>query len=127
VTREVKKKIKVSDKAQEPNPWLRRVKWDEHLRGLDWDRLGTLIEPVDPEEEEDLVVIHQSFDRVMNECQKHVVKEVVGEAALFRVNATEYGKKGENPFYTDLKDRTHLSYRAYWKQMLSFVVRAELD
>ncbi|KFY04739.1 hypothetical protein O988_00564 [Pseudogymnoascus sp. VKM F-3808] len=63
----------------------------------------------------------------MNECQKHVVEEVVGEAALFRVNATEYGKKGENPFYMDLKDRTHLIYRAYWKQMLNFVVRAELD
>ncbi|KFX88314.1 hypothetical protein V490_07721 [Pseudogymnoascus sp. VKM F-3557] len=64
---------------------------------------------------------------VMNECRKHVVEEVVGEAALFRVNATENGKKGESPFYTDVKDRTHLSYRAYWKQMLSFVVRAELD
>ncbi|OBT50807.1 hypothetical protein VE04_09301 [Pseudogymnoascus sp. 24MN13] len=112
VKREVKTKIEVSDKAQEPNSFLRRVKWDEHLQGRDRDKLRTLIGPVDPEEEEEL---------------KHVVEEVVGEAALFRVNATEYGKKGENPFYMDLKDRTHLSYRAYWKQMLSFVVRAELD
>lgn len=41
--------------------------------------------------------------------------------------ATEYGKKGESPFYMDLKDLTHVSYRACWKQMLSFIVRAELD
>ncbi|KFZ24703.1 hypothetical protein V502_00818, partial [Pseudogymnoascus sp. VKM F-4520 (FW-2644)] len=127
VEKEAKKKIEVSDKAQEPNPWLRRVKWDEHLQGIDRDRLRSLIEPVDPEEEDDLVIIHKSFDRVMKECQKHVVEEVVGEAALFHVNATEYGKKGENPFYMDLKDKTHLDYRAYWKQILSFVVRAELE
>lgn len=38
VKREVKKKIEVSDKAQEPNPWLRRVKFDEHLQGLDRDQ-----------------------------------------------------------------------------------------
>ncbi|KFX97205.1 hypothetical protein O988_04964, partial [Pseudogymnoascus sp. VKM F-3808] len=95
--------------------------------GRDRDKLRALIRPVDAQEEEELVIIHQSFDRVMDECQKHVVEEVVGEAALFRVNATEHGKKGENLFYMDLKDRTHLSYRAYWKQMLSFVVRAELD
>jgi hypothetical protein len=86
-----------------------------------------LIKPVDTQEEEELVIIHQSFDRVMDECQKHVVEEVVGEAALFRVNATEHRKKGENPFYIDLKDHTHLSYWVYWKQILSFVVWAELD
>jgi hypothetical protein len=111
VEEEVRRKIEVSDKAQEPSPWLRRVKWDEHLHGKDRERLRTLIKPVDPEDE----------------CQKHVVEEVVGEAALFHVNATEYGKKGANPFYMDLKDNTHLKYRAYWKQMLSFVVRAELE
>ncbi|KFY61245.1 hypothetical protein V496_05109, partial [Pseudogymnoascus sp. VKM F-4515 (FW-2607)] len=97
VKREVKKKIEVSDKAQEPNPFLRRVKWDKHLQGRDRDKLRALIKPVDAQEEEELVIIHQSFDRVMDECQKHVVEEVVGEAALFRVNATEHGKKGENP------------------------------
>jgi hypothetical protein len=35
VKREVKKKIEVSDKAQEPNPFLRQVKWDKHLQGRD--------------------------------------------------------------------------------------------
>jgi hypothetical protein len=46
----------------------------------------------------------------MGECQKHVVEEVVGEAALFQVNATEYSKKGENPFYMEMKDGTHVRY-----------------
>ncbi|OBT40742.1 hypothetical protein VE00_09797 [Pseudogymnoascus sp. WSF 3629] len=63
--------------------------------------------PVNVEEEEELSIIHQSFDREMGECRKHVVEEVVGEAALFRVDGTEYGKKGENPFYMDMKDGTH--------------------
>jgi hypothetical protein len=126
VEKEARRKIEVSDKAQEPDPWLRRVKWDIHLQDKDRDRLRTLIQPIDPEKEEELAIIHQSFDRVMDECQKHVVEEVVGEAALFRVNATEYGKKGENPFYMDLKEDTHSKYRAYWKQILSFIVRAEL-
>lgn len=39
------------------------------------------IEPVGLEEE-DLVIIHKSLDRAMSECQKHVVEEVVEEAAL---------------------------------------------
>jgi hypothetical protein len=94
------------------------------LQGKDTDELRELIEPVD-EEEVVLSIIHQSFDRVIDASQKHVVEEIIGEAALFRVNATEYGKKGENPFYMDMKENTEGKYRGIWKQMLSFVVRAE--
>ena len=112
----VRRKIEVADKAQEPSPWLRRVRWDHHLQGFkDKVKLRELIQPVDLEEEEELTIIHDSFDRIMDECQKHVVEEVVGEAALFAVNATEYGKKGENPFYMDMKENTHSKYRGYWK------------
>jgi hypothetical protein len=60
--------------------------------------LRELIQPIDPKEEE-LSIIHSSFDCIIDECQKHVVEEVVGEAALFTINATKYRKKGENPFY----------------------------
>lgn len=32
---------------------------------------------------------------------------------------------GVNPFLYGYEDNIHLKYRAYWKQMLSFVVRGE--
>jgi hypothetical protein len=83
-----RRRIEMADKAQEPSPWLRRVKWDHHLQSKDRDKLRELIQPVDPEKEARLSIIHDSFDRIMDECQKHVVEEVVGEAALFTVNAS---------------------------------------
>ena len=39
--------IEVRDKAQEPNPWLRKVKWDEYLEGLDTQKLRPLIQPLE--------------------------------------------------------------------------------
>jgi hypothetical protein len=122
-----RQRIEVADKAQEPGPWLRRVRWDQHLQGKDRDKLRELIQTVDPEEEAELSIIHDSFSRIMDESRRHIAEEVMGEAALFIVNATEYGKKGDNPFYMDMKEHTHSRYQGYWRQILSFVVRGELE
>ena len=65
----VRRKIEIADKAQEPSGWLRRVRWDHHLQGKDRDQLRELIQPVDPEEEE-LSIIHNSFDRIMDEWKR---------------------------------------------------------
>ncbi len=69
-------------------------------------KLRTLIRPVKDEGEEMLAVIHASFDRIFESCRVYATEEVVGEAALYKVNAVEYGKKAKDPFYMDMKDNT---------------------
>ena len=123
---EEQKQIEITDKMQQPNPWLRKVRWEHHLKDKgEPTKLQSLIRPVEDEGEEILAVIHVSFDRIFEACRVHATEEVVGEAALCKVNAVEYGKKAEDPFYMDMKDNTQVSYTEVWKQMLSFIVRAE--
>jgi superfamily II DNA or RNA helicase len=122
-----KKKIEITDPAQEPDPWLRKVRWHYHLAGKDPEKLQTLIRSVDNEGEETLAVIHASFQRIIKACHIHATDEVVGESALCKVNAVEYGKKVPNPFYMDMKDNTDVTYQAVWLQILSYVIRAETD
>jgi superfamily II DNA helicase RecQ len=118
--------VEVTDKMQQPNPWLRKVRWEHHLKGKGGpDKLRPLIRPVDDEGEEMLAVIHASFDRIFKACKVHATEEVVGESALCTVNAVEYGKKAEDPFYMDMKDNTKEGYTSVWKQMLSFIVRTQ--
>lgn len=121
-----RKQIEITDKMQQPNPWLRKVRWEHHLTGKGEPvKLRTLIQPVE-DTEEMLAVIHTSFDRIFQSCQVHATEEVVGEAALCKVNTVEYGKKAEDPFYMDMKDNTQSAYTEVWKQMLSFIVRTQM-
>jgi superfamily II DNA helicase RecQ len=122
---EQRKKIEVMNEAQQPDSWLRKVRWHRHLEGKDPDKLRTLIRPVDEEGEEMLAVIHASFHRIIDACHQHATAEVVGESALCKVNAVEYGKKTEDPFYMEMKDNTRLKYRNVWLQITSFIIRAE--
>jgi superfamily II DNA helicase RecQ len=119
-----REQIEITNKMQQPNWWLRTVRWEHHLNGKGGHKkLRPLIRPVDDEGEEVLAVIHASFDRIFKACRAHARQEVVGEAALCKVNAIEYGKKAEDPFYMDMKDSTVKSYPEVWKQILSYIVR----
>jgi len=122
-----RKTIEITDKAQQPNSWLRKVRWEHHLQGKDPDRLRTLIRPVDVEEEAVLAVIESSFFRIIDACHQHATPEVIGEPALCAVNSVEYEKKVEDPFYMIMKDDTDRRYRTVWMQILSFIVRSEKE
>ena len=73
-------------------------------------KLQLLIQLVKDKGKEILAVIHVSFDQIFEACQVHATEEVVGEAALCKVNAVEYKKKAEDPFYMNMKDNTQVSY-----------------
>lgn len=69
--------------------------------------MRVLVDPVDPDTEPQLIVIEASMCRVMESSRVHAIEEVVGEITLCKVNTVEYGKKVEDPFYIDMKDRTN--------------------
>ena len=121
-----KRRIEMTDPAQEPDSWLRKVRWHYYLVGKDPETLRTLIRAVD-DSKEALTVIHASFVWVIKVYRNHTTDEVVGEAALCTVNSVEYGKKTQNPFYMDMKANTYCDYQAVWLQILSYIVRCETD
>ena len=114
----------MTDPAQEPDPWLRKVRWHHHLAGKGEREL---IRPVDRDGEEMLEVIHASFQLVIQACHIYAIDEVVGKSALCAVNSTEYGKRVQDPFYMDMKDNTNVTYQTVWLQMLSYVVHVETE
>jgi hypothetical protein len=97
------------------------------LAGKDPKKLQTLIRSVDNKGEETLAVIYASFQRIIKACYIYATDKVVGESALYKVNAVEYRKKVPNLFYIDIKDNTDITYQAVWLQILSYVIRAETD
>jgi hypothetical protein len=123
-----RKKVEMTDPAQEPDSWLRNVRWHYHLAGKgEPEELRALIKPVDDEGEKTLAVIHASFQRVIAACRIHATNKVVGESALCTVNSTEYEKKVQDPFYMDMKDSTDMTYQTVWLKVLSYMVRSETE
>jgi hypothetical protein len=58
---EARRQITEPEESREPNPWLRRVGWVEHLGTLDRKELRALIAPVKDDEPE-LEVLCKAFD-----------------------------------------------------------------
>ena len=61
----VKQTIKAGDDKAEPNPWLQRVGWAQHLQGLDKARLRETVGPV-KEDKAILQRIYKGLERVLN-------------------------------------------------------------
>ena len=119
------RKIEAIDESREPNPWLRRTGWARHLGGFDREKLRELVRPVDKEEEPELELIHQAFDRLIRAAQEVAVTEVVGQAALFEANRKEHDKKASKPFNSRMDKTTFKQYTGCWKQLLSYISRAD--
>ena len=58
---EARRQITEPEEAREPNPWLRRMGWVEHLGALDLKELRALVAPVKDDEPE-LDVLCRAFD-----------------------------------------------------------------
>ena len=61
VEEEARRQITELEEAREPNPWLRHVRWIEHLGAFDWEELRVLVIPVKDNEPE-LEVLYRAFD-----------------------------------------------------------------
>ncbi|KAF8854725.1 hypothetical protein BDZ45DRAFT_747164 [Acephala macrosclerotiorum] len=58
---EARRQITEPKEAREPNPWLRRVEWVEHLRAFDRKELRELVAPV-KDDKPKLEVLYKAFD-----------------------------------------------------------------
>ncbi|KAM7210717.1 hypothetical protein V8F06_013895 [Rhypophila decipiens] len=97
--------IQAGDEKAEPNPWLRRVGWAEHLQGLDRERLRESMGPIG-EDEATLQRMWDSLGRVMDQARAAAVPIRVGHAVLFEVNRKEAHVKARKPFDSRMEDDT---------------------
>jgi uncharacterized C2H2 Zn-finger protein len=89
--------IKAGDDKAEPNPWLRRVGWAEHLQGLDRARLRESVGPV-KEDEAVLQRMCEGLERVLTQAQGVVAGMPRGHAVLFEINRKSADIKPNKPF-----------------------------
>ncbi|KAM7210794.1 hypothetical protein V8F06_013819, partial [Rhypophila decipiens] len=112
------------DEKAEPNPWLRRVGWAEHLKGLDKERLRESMGPIG-EHEATLQRMWDSLGRVMDQARAAAVPIRVGHAVLFEVNRKEAHVKARKPFDSRMEDDTSVRYREVMRKLLCFIQRTE--
>ncbi|KAK4206214.1 hypothetical protein QBC37DRAFT_445140 [Rhypophila decipiens] len=116
--------IQAGDEKAEPNPWLRRVGWAEHLQGLDRERLRESMGPIG-EDEATLQRMWDSLGRVMDQARAAAVPIRVGHAVLFEVNRKEAHMKATKPFDSRMEDDTWIRYREVMRKLLCFIQRTQ--
>jgi RecQ family ATP-dependent DNA helicase len=117
--------IRVADDKKEPNPWLTRAGWAEHLRGLSPDRLREAAGPIG-DEEAVLWGMWQSLERVLDRARATAVAGKVGLAALFEVQRKEMHVKPRKPFDNRLEDDTWQRYKGVWRTLLCIWQRTQM-
>lgn len=124
---------------EEPNLWLRRVRWADHLEGfghteiaesvsLDvlqgWAHHGDGGEP--PERPvQRLQRVWEALERIFPAARASCDPRVAGMPVLFEVNRRSYDQKPRAPFDARLEKQTWAKYVNVWKRIVGFIVRTQ--
>src|SRR3569833_2820161 len=119
-----KELIRVADEKKEPNAWVERTGWAQHLRGLDPDRLRAAAGSVGADETV-LQLMCASFERVMNRARAAAVGRRVGLSALSEVERKDMHIKPSRPFDNRLEDDTWVRYKGVWQTLLRIWQRTQ--
>jgi superfamily II DNA helicase RecQ len=125
VEKKSKENIQARDESKEPDLWLRRVKWVEHLESYNRTQLLASIEPIDITKEVVLHGIWESFERVFHAAEETVITGGVGRAELFEVNRKEQGVKPKKPFDGVMEEGTVQKYKEVWRQIICYLFRTQ--
>ncbi|KAK4444177.1 hypothetical protein QBC34DRAFT_487938 [Podospora aff. communis PSN243] len=116
--------IEVGDDKAEPNRWLRRVGWAQHLQGLNRAKLQGSMERVG-EDEAVLQRMCASLERVMNEAQATAAAMAGGHAVLFEINRKKADVKPNRPFDSRMEEDSWGRYKEVIRKLLCFVQRTD--
>jgi hypothetical protein len=121
---EENRKIKEFEESREPNRWLRRVGWAQHLTDIDRSEAREWIETPD-EEEPELQILCTAFDWMIQDAQYNATQDVVSQAALFEANRKELDKEPQMPFDSWMDITTIHGYTRVWRQLLCYIIRTQ--
>jgi hypothetical protein len=116
--------VRVADDRNEPNAWVERTGWAQHLRGLDPDRLRTTVQPIG-EEEALLQSMWESLERVLDRARSTATAGRVGSAVLFEVGRKDVHVKPSRPFDNRLEADTWVRYKHVWRTLLCIWQRTQ--
>ena len=122
----------------EPNLWLQRVGWVEHLYGADRTMLSAAA-GLDAgmgwgqEEEEEgkkyalvLEVVWESLDRLFRSAQETATLTVAGLNPLYEINRRKGDVKPPNPFNSRMEPNTVAKYSRIWKRILGYLWKTQM-
>ena len=117
--------IKIANDKTEPNAWLDRVGWAQHLGELDRKQLRELKSPIQ-DGEPVLQQMWESLERVINNARSTAVASKVGSPALFEVQRKEIHVKPNRPFDNRMEEDSWARYKDVWRQLLCILHRAQM-
>jgi hypothetical protein len=109
----------------EANPWLRRARWADYLKGLDRDRLFTSI--MEPEEETDepnearARVIWEAMEGLIRHSQSIVSR--TGHQLRLEAIRTEKHQNQHRPLESYMNPETIVKHMRPWQQAMMFFAR----
>lgn len=112
-----KEKICVANEKIEPNGWLERVRWADHMEKLDPKLVLQAAWPI-KDDEPVLRGIWESFERVLEQARATARAKTVGAPALFEIERKEIHVKPNRPFNNRLEDDTWERYKAVWRKLI---------
>ena len=123
----------------EPNLWLQRVGWVEHLYGADRTMLLAAAgldagvgwgQEEEGEEEKKyalvLEVVWESFDRLFRAAQETATLTVAGLNPLYEINRRKGDVKPANPFNSRMEPNTVAKYSRVWRRMLGYLWKTQI-
>lgn len=119
-----KQAIQMGDEKAEPNAWLERVGWAEHLKGLDPDVMRATVGPIH-EDETGLRRMWESLERVMERARATVAAMHAGHAVLFEINRKEVHVKPRKPFDGRMEEDTWARYKDVFQKLICFIRRTD--
>jgi hypothetical protein len=119
--------------------WIDRTaatQWTRYLQGLDLPQAAQLIDipsstahkksaldRQDSRSEEFLLLLLESFDRVIEQARDSLLRDKVNVFDQHRVNSFIPHRTSSRPLWHKLKEPTYRVYKKVWKQLLCFVYR----
>lgn len=117
-------KVVAGDESLEPNLWLRRVGWAEHLAHCDPKRLRESIGP-SRDDEPVLQAVKSSFHRVISAAKLGSMRRSIGLQVLFEVNRKEGHIRPRKPFDSIMASDAWVRYKAVWWKVLCYLFRTQ--
>ncbi|KAH7129647.1 hypothetical protein B0J13DRAFT_645690 [Dactylonectria estremocensis] len=98
--------IKIADEKKEPNAWVERTGWDDHLQRFKAKKeLLPFAAPI-RNDEPVLQIMCEAFERVADRARAASVQGTVGLATLFQIERKDIHTKPSKPFDNRLEDES---------------------
>lgn len=109
----------------EVSPWLEMTRWPRYFHSLNMADVAPLAYTANPITEPALVLLGESFDRLIESAHQSIRKDKVSVFDQAQINSFIVGRSGKHNrmLMVKLAKSTFRAYKSLWKRLLCFVYR----